>query len=311
MDVAAFFVFVIVQIAFIPCAIIALILLTITQLFVSKKIGVSATAIDPIAARWIMDVFGMRKDPASVKLYRVLPNGSVPGLWLLLFPSYVRYKISGKNKGYASIKEQGKEGIANVAIARTIYFDRFIHKSKDKAGQFVVMGAGYDTRCYGDLKNGKLTFFELDQPNTQKLKIEYLKKAGIYTSHVHFVEVDFFHEIWYEKLEKAGYDPAKKTIFLWEGVTLYLSENDVRKTLKEHAASGSVLIVDFYDKRLIALKGVKATNEGFTFGLDFSTHHENILQAFIESENVKLGDFYFMGHKTKKGVLGVVAEIIV
>ena len=176
------------------------------------------------------------------------------------------------------------------------------------------MGAGYDTRCYGDLKNKNLIFFELDHAKTQKLKIECLKKAGIETSHVTFVPVDFSTENWYEQLKNAGYDPVKKSIFLWEGVTHYLSESDVRKTLKEikeHTAAGSILVADFYAQRMLALKGIKATNELLNFGLDFSSDKENVLKSFLASKNVKLGDFYFMGHKTKKGAYGVVAEIIV
>ena len=314
MEFIALLIFIIVQIVFVPLTIIALILLTYTQAFVSKRLGVSGTAIDPIAGRWIMDVFGMRKDTASVKLYGVLPNGSVPGLWLLLFPSYLRYKISGKNKGYPSIQEEGKESIANVAINRTIYFDKLIDKSKDKVEQFVVMGAGFDTRCYGDLKNRNIIFFELDQVTTQKLKVEYLKKAGINASHVNFVPVDFSTGRWYEQLKNAGYDPVKKSMFLWEGVTLYLSESDVKKTLKEikeHTAPESILVADFYAHRMLALKGLKVTGELFNFGLNFSSDNENVLKSFLVSENVKLGDFYFMGHKTKKGAYGVVAEIIV
>ncbi len=74
-------------------------------------------------------------------------------------------------------------------------------------------------------------------------------------------------------------------------MTLYLSENDVRKTLreiKEHAAPGSVLVADFYSKRLLTLKGVKTTNEGFNFALDFYADDENILKALLESENLRL-----------------------
>ncbi len=40
----------------------------------------------------------------------------------------------------------------NVVSSRTIYFDHLISKSRDKAEQFVIMGAGFDTRCYGKLK---------------------------------------------------------------------------------------------------------------------------------------------------------------
>jgi len=120
-------------------------------------------------------------------------------------------------------------------------------------------------------------------------------------------------EKWYEKLERAGYDPGKRSIFLWEGVTLYLSENDVRKTIMEiqgHTAPGSMLLADFYSKRLISLQGVKPTNENFGFGLDFSANREEVLKKFTDSVNVRLGDSYFIGHKTKKGAFGAVTEII-
>ena len=39
-------------------------------------------------------------------------------------------------------------------------------------------------------------------------------------------------------------EERRNTVFLWEGVTLYLGEDELRKTLRgvrEHAASGSVL----------------------------------------------------------------------
>ena len=314
MDFIAFIVFAVLQIIFIPLAVIGLILLTVTQLFVSRALGVSSTAISVIGNRWYMHVFGIRKDVASMKLYRALPNGCEIGLWMVYFPSYVRYKISGKNRGFAAIKEEGAESFGSLAITRSLHFDRLIGKLKDQAEQFVVMGAGLDTRCYGELAGSALKLFELDQPSTQKMKIDCLKKAGIDASHVAFAAVDFTTDHWYEKLEQAGYDPRKKTLFLWEGVTPYLAESDIRKTLKEvkaHAAPCSILLADFYDQRLLALKGVKTTSESFKFGLDFSADRERVLNEFLADENLQSGECHFMGHKTKQGAFGVVAEIIV
>lgn len=169
--------------------------------------GVSGTAISVIGARWKMNAFGMRKDTVTQKLYRVLPNGSEIVLWLYFFPGYLRYKI------YPTRLEEGKESLANMPVSRTFYFDKLIDSQKNNIEQFVSMGAGYDTRSYGDLQRNSIKFYELDQSNTQKLKIESLKKANIDFSHVTFVEVNFFAEKWYKKLENAGYDPGKKTIF--------------------------------------------------------------------------------------------------
>ncbi|HEY9001895.1 MAG TPA: SAM-dependent methyltransferase [Mucilaginibacter sp.] len=210
------------------------------------------------------------------------------------------------------LPKNDKVSVFNVVSARTVHFDHLINKSLDQVEQFVIMGAGYDTRAYGFIPSKTIRFFELDQPNTQRLKIASLKKAGINSSHVIFVEVNFSAEKWYEKLEQDGYDPDKKSIFLWEGVTLYLSEADVRKTISEinaHSAPGSILIADFYGDRILSMKGVKSTNELFNFGLDFSADYENSLKSFLESIPVKLGDFYFLGSKHKKGPMAVVAEI--
>ncbi len=60
MDVIALLVFVIVQILFIPLAIVGFILVFYKQMYVSKKLGVSSTAIEVINGRWTMDVFGLR-----------------------------------------------------------------------------------------------------------------------------------------------------------------------------------------------------------------------------------------------------------
>lgn len=324
MDFLALLVFIVVQIIFIPFAIVGEILIFFKHRYISKKLGVSGTAIKVSNIRWIMDVFGIRKDIAAVKLNRVLPNNSLLGMWLLLFPLYLRNKISGKNKGYPFPERPGEEVVAKLIINRTVYFDNLIDKSKDNVEQFVVMGAGFDTRCYGELTKGTLNLFELDLANTQKLKIEYLKKAGVDTSNVAYVEVNFITENWYEKLEAVGYNPDKKSLFLWEGVTLYLPETNVRKTLKEikeHAASGSVILADFYALSLLRgelypgmktyIKQIKITNEEFGFGLDFSSDYKNVLKTFVESENITIGDTYFMGYKTKKGTFMVVAEMII
>ena len=62
-------------------------------MYVSKKLGVSFTAIEIINGRWTMDKFDLRKDPATVKLFNVLPNTSALGLLTSPF-STVRFKTN-------------------------------------------------------------------------------------------------------------------------------------------------------------------------------------------------------------------------
>lgn len=314
MDTIALFVYIIIQILFIPITIFSFALLTYKQVFVSKNIGVSATATDPITTRWMMHIFGIREDESSARLFKVLPNTSPAGMWLFLLPAYLRYKISGKNKGYPSVPKEGKETMINGAIARTIYFDRIINKSKDTVEQIVVMGAGFDTRCYSENIKPGIGLFELDQERTQELKKISLKKAGMDPSAVKFVSVDFSKNNWFEQLNNFRFNPHKKTLFIWEAVTLYLSESEVRDTLavlKKNCIKGSILVADFYTKRVLPVKGVKSTKEIFNFGLDFSSDRENAIKTFLESEGLILGDCYFMGHKTKKGALAVISEVLI
>lgn len=322
-DILALIIFIILQILFIPLAIIGALLVAYKQLIVSKNLGVSQTAIEIINGRWTMHIFGLRDDHAAAKLASVLPNTSTFGLWLALTPLYVYYRISGSTRWYPVIAEAGKEGIANLVLNRTGYFDSIINKAKDYADQFVILGAGLDTRAYNDLKECGLKIFELDQAANQRHKLKYLQKAGIDTAHVTFVETDFLEESWFSSLVEAGYDPGKRTIFLWEGVTLYLGENSVRNTLrkvKANAAEGSIIAADIYARSFVTgdyAPGLKAslpildtTDEQLAFGIDMEDDgYQEALESFVTSEELTLGETYFMGYKTKKGTWMVVAEI--
>ncbi|MFZ1757403.1 MAG: SAM-dependent methyltransferase [Caldilineaceae bacterium] len=321
-NILALIVFIPLQILFIPLAIVGAIWVGYKQLVVSKKLGVSQTAIEIINGRWTMHIFGLRDDPAAAKLTPVLPNTSTWGLWLALFPLYVHARICGSPKWYPVIAAVGEEGVANLVTNRTGYFDSIIDSAKENAAQFVLMGAGLDTRAYNSLRNSDLKIFELDQAVTQQLKRQYLQKAGIDAAHVTFVETNFSQDDWLDALTAAGYDPSKPTIFLWEGVTLYLGEKSVRNTLRTvqaNAAEGSVLVADIYARSFVAgeyARGMKATlpvldmtAEQLGFGIEMAGDYQHALESFVTSEGLALGETYFMGYKTEKGPWMVVAEL--
>ena len=167
-----------------------------------------------------------------------------------------------------------------------------------------------------------MAIFELDQPSTQRLKIAGLEKADIDAAHARFVPVDFSKEQAFDKLRAAGYDPRKKTLFLWEGVTLYLTEADVKKTMRdirENSGERSVVVADFYSERFINLakkgsvggKALDYTGEGFGFGLDLADSFEDRLGNFLRSEAMEPGESFFLGKTGKKGPFVVVAEFSV
>jgi len=320
----SFVVFLVLQIAFLPLAVVGVVIVAYKQMVVSKRLGVSQTMVEVLNARWTMHVFDMRRDVASARLAHSVPNTSTFGLWLVFVPLWVKYKMSGAYFGYPKVPDEGREGLSDFMIARTLYIDRIIRRALgDRApgdmDQFVLLGAGYDTRAYGEFKRDGTAVFELDQAHNQELKVTGLGNAGIDAAHVTFVPVDFSRDDIFEKLQAAGYDPAKKTIFLWEGVTLYLAEEDVRKTLRdvrEHAATGSVVVADFYAERFIRMgsgslvkKTLEYTDETLGFGLPFETDHEQNLQRLASSEGLTVGETIFFGSSGKKGPFMVVAEL--
>ena len=322
MRLIAWVVFVVLLVVFLPLLVLGTLMVTYKQLVVSRRLGVSQTGIEVINGRWTMDWFGIRPDPATVRLLGVLPNTSILGLQLVLFPLWAKYKLSGDYLAYPRLPPPGgAETIADLVIARTLYFDRILGRVLPEVEQFVLLGAGYDTRAYGPLVPDGVACFELDQPGTQTLKRSSLREAGIETPGVTFVPVDFSRDDAFEKLIASGYDPGRKTAFLWEGVTLYLSEHDVRKTLRglrEHAAPGSVLVADIYGERFVRLARGKAarktleyTNEGVDFGLSFARDWEKTLRDFLDSERLALGESCFMGRTNAKGPFMVVAECVV
>lgn len=319
MSIISLIIYIPLQIVFIPFAIVGASLQAYKQMVVSRRLGISQTAIEIIVGRWTMHVFGMRDDKATARLAAELPNNSLFGLWLALFPLWVKYKIAGKPSLYPRVPELGSETIADFVIARTFYFDRIIQRAIPQVEQFVIMGAGYDARAYGNFQREDMKFFELDQAIMQQQKRAALKSAGIPCEHVSFVSIDFARERIFDRLIESGYDPDKKTLFLWEGVTLYLSEADVRKTLQDirsRAAKGSILLADIYADRFLKMvkqgagkKAMDYTNEGVDFSLDFSTGHEEGLSTFVSSESMAVGETFFMGRNSEKGPFMVVVEM--
>ena len=321
MTLFAWLVYLPLQILWLPLSLLGVTWVAYKQLVVSSRIGVSQTAVEIINGRWTIDLFGLRSDKAARTLASTIPNNSTGGLWLALFPLWLARQIAGKPFLYPTLPAPEQAGLANLVPSRTIEFDALIAANAEDAAQFVVLGAGLDTRAYGPLNQSELALFELDQKAVQAYKRENVTKAKIDATNVQFIEVDFADPNWISALTASSYDPAKKTIFLWEGVTLYLCETDVRDTLsalKANAAPGSVVIADFYSKRFVKIgRGrvagalLDATGEGLGLGLDFSGDAQGVLRSFVGAQGLTLGRHQFLGAGNRKGPFIVIAELVI
>lgn len=135
--------------------------------------------------------------------------------------------------------------------ARTKHIDEMLKQAlKRGVKQVVILGAGYDSRAYRFPDVPKdVRFFEVDLPATQEEKKARVKKIlGAIPRQVMYVPIDFNTQTLKDVLTKAGYDRTKKTLFIWEGVTMYLDAQGVDNTLgfiARESAPGSSVIFDY------------------------------------------------------------------
>ena len=130
--------------------------------------------------------------------------------------------------------------------ARTAFFDRTVAGALGRGVTQVVVGAaGYDGRAFRYAKPG-VRWFEVDHPATQRDKLVQLDRLGIDASHVRFVEADFTRDPVAGRLRAAGLDPDAPSLFLLEGVAVYLEPavlEDVLRQFRQVAAPGSSLAI--------------------------------------------------------------------
>ncbi len=102
----------------------------------------------------------------------------------------------------------------------------------DGARQIVVLGAGLDTFAYRIEPIEGLSVYEVDHPATQAEKRRRLAAANIAApAHIVFAPCDFERAGLADALAAAGFDPGRRSFFLWLGVVPYLSESAVFATL--------------------------------------------------------------------------------
>jgi len=130
--------------------------------------------------------------------------------------------------------------------ARTSFFDRTVTGAIDRGVRQVVVGAaGYDGRALRYAKPG-VRWFEVDHPATQRDKLGRLERLGITASGVRFVEADFTRDPVADRLRAAGLDPGAPSLFLLEGVAVYLEPavlDNVLDQFRQVAAPGSQLAI--------------------------------------------------------------------
>jgi methyltransferase (TIGR00027 family) len=143
-----------------------------------------------------------------------------------------------------------------MMTVRTRFIDEALERAVAAgATQVVILGAGFDSHAYRcrDLL-ARVKVFEVDRPATQALKRQRVNDVlGGPPVNLTYVAIDFQHANLPDVLTRHGHDPAQRTFFIWEGVTMYLPEEAVRDTLRFVATHppGSGIVFDFVYRAMV------------------------------------------------------------
>ena len=227
-----------------------------------------------------------------------------------------------KYKAFVARNERLVPGVSNSIVARVRYFDDVVKASiNDGLEQLVILGAGYDTRAYRIEGINKIKVFEVDHPATQSIKIEKIKE--IFSSlhdHVTYVPTDLEVDKFGQRLLESGYNKSLKTLFIMEGILMYLSPEIVEEILSfivHNSGKGSAILFDYIPLSVVEgtceleagqnwRKGVMEVGEPFLFGIKDGEIQSLLVQrGFTKIKNMTSEDYkkaYFHGKNEDREV---------
>ncbi|WP_018602857.1 class I SAM-dependent methyltransferase [Mycobacterium sp. 155] len=199
--------------------------------------SVGATAVMVAAARAVETE---REDPLITDPYaRVLVTGAGTGIWETLLDKDFAAKIESVDTEAAAIFEH----MGNYQAVRTHFFDAYFADAV-RAGirQVVILASGLDSRAYRLEWPAGTTVYEIDQPKVLEYKTVTLADHGAQPSaERHEVAMDLRFD-WPKALREAGFDAAKPTAWLAEGLLMYLpadAQDRLFEQITELSAPGS------------------------------------------------------------------------
>ena len=120
----------------------------------------------------------------------------------------------------------GAQQMINYQAVRTHFFDAYFAQATQAAGagirQVVILAAGLDSRAYRLAWPDGTVVYEIDLPKVLEYKAETLARHGAEpTTDRRAVPVDL-RDDWPQALRDAGFDPARPTAWLAEGLLPFL-----------------------------------------------------------------------------------------
>lgn len=243
--------------------------------------------------------------------FRALENAKPPGRRVLQDPYSDRLLPPGLGmlrrisalpvvgRGLVSYVDRRWPGMRSSVVARTRLIDDWLSNAiRSDRDQLVVLGAGLDTRAWRLTALARTTVYEVDHPSTSAAKQKRLSAWGADLRRVRFVEVDFDRDDLVDRLGQAGFDPMRRTVVVWDGVTNYLQAESVDAVMRwvSGLTRGSQIIFTYIDAGVLdgstrfrgadrVMQSLRRSGEPWTFGL-----RPDALARYLEDRGLRLAD---------------------
>jgi methyltransferase (TIGR00027 family) len=177
----------------------------------------------------------------------------------LFLPASLRLLVGATRWGPARrLMIRGSEftgpGLWVNMACRKRFIDDKLKDSLDDIDAVVILGAGLDTRAYRLTRQVRIPVFEVDLPVNIAMKAKTVRRVlGELPLSVRLAALDFQHDDLLTSLSEHGYHTDYRAFFVCEGVTQYLTEDGVRRTLEglRAAAPGSRLVFTYVRRDFI------------------------------------------------------------
>jgi len=140
-------------------------------------------------------------------------------------------------------------GFVDHVALRTAMLDRLLEDAiEQRVRQVVIVGAGLDSRAHRLRSLGNATVYELDHPDSQRVKRARAAGLPVMAAALHHVPVDLEQFGLARALSDAGHDRSAPSFYLLEGLVPYLREQVVERSLHEladTAAPGSRIAITY------------------------------------------------------------------
>merc|ERR1719215_613069 len=172
---------------------------------------------------------------------------STPHSWTGLMCAASRYEESLRPDSlfvdHLSKELAGPEGLRNpmgawILVPRTAFGDELLWRFYTEKGcrQLVLLGAGVDARAFRLEGMPELNVFEVDQQTTFDYKDPIVQDHPLTVNSRVVVATDFStiqdDEHWEQSLLQSGFDRSIPTVWLLEGLMMYLTDVEQRRVMR-------------------------------------------------------------------------------